>query len=164
MQQRISDLLGGAAQRLAPQAEDQETRLDVEAPAGLQVWCAPDDLLTALVNLVDNAVKYAGEQNQVHLSAERAGDQVLISITDHGPGIPEADRERIFERFYRLDKGRSRALGGTGLGLSIVRHAVESNGGRVWVEAPAEGGARFVVALPAPPPASAADGTRNGWP
>ena len=160
----VRDLLGGAAQRLAPQAEDQETRLDVEAPAGLQVWCAPDDLLTALVNLVDNAVKYAGEQNQVHLSAERAGDQVLISITDHGPGIPEADRERIFERFYRLDKGRSRALGGTGLGLSIVRHAVESNGGRVWVEAPAEGGARFVVALPAPPPASAADGTRNGRP
>jgi len=147
----VQELLAAAAQRVAPQAEDRGTQLEVEAPSGLEVWCAPDDLLTAVVNLVDNAVKYAGEQSRVRLSGERAGDQVLISIADNGPGIPEADRERVFERFYRLDKGRSRALGGTGLGLSIVKHAVESNGGRVWVEAAAEGGARFVVALPTPP-------------
>ena len=73
---------------------------------------------------------------------------VELSVTDTGIGIPEMDRPRVFERFYRVDKARSRELGGTGLGLAIVRHIVEGLGGRVWVEANAPTGSRFVVRLP----------------
>ena len=86
--------------------------------------------------------------------AMRSGEMVRIDVTDHGPGIPEKCRERVFERFYRVDKGRSRLLGGTGLGLSIVRHAIERNGGRVWVESPEHEGSRFVVLLPAVHPSA----------
>ena len=106
-------------------------------------------ILAALVNLVDNAVKFTPDGGSVTLQAAREGDGwVRITVTDTGPGIPERARERIFERFYRLDRGRSRELGGTGLGLSIVKHAVEQSGGRVWVESAPGGGARFVVLLP----------------
>ena len=73
---------------------------------------------------------------------------VELSVTDTGMGIPEMDRPRVFERFYRVDKARSRELGGTGLGLAIVRHIVEGLGGRVWVEGNAPTGSRFVVRLP----------------
>jgi two-component system phosphate regulon sensor histidine kinase PhoR len=73
---------------------------------------------------------------------------VELSVTDTGIGIPDQDRPRVFERFYRVDKARSRELGGTGLGLAIVRHIVEGLGGRVWVEGNAPTGSRFVVRLP----------------
>lgn len=142
--------LAEAAARIAPQAQDKGIEVTVAAPEDLRAWCSEDNLLAALVNLLDNAVKYTPEGGRVEAAAEREDDHVRITVTDDGPGVPEAHRERIFERFYRVDKGRSRQMGGTGLGLSIVRHAVESEGGRVWVEGPEEGGARFVIVLPAP--------------
>jgi two-component system phosphate regulon sensor histidine kinase PhoR len=80
---------------------------------------------------------------------------VELSVTDTGLGIPEADRPRVFERFYRVDKARSRELGGTGLGLAIVKHIVEGHGGRVWVEGNQPIGSRFVVRLPAASPTRA---------
>ena len=97
-------------------------------------------------NLVDNAVNYAPEGTTIELRAVRRGQDVEVSVSDAGPGIPPEDVKRVFERFYRVDKSRSRP-GGTGLGLSIVKHLVELHGGTVRAENRPEGGARFVVTL-----------------
>jgi two-component system phosphate regulon sensor histidine kinase PhoR len=148
---KVLGALREAAERLAPQAQPKGVEVAIEAPEDLEVWCAESNLMPTLVNLLDNAIKYTPEGTRVELRAQAEGDRVRITVTDQGPGIPEADRQRVFERFYRVDKGRSRALGGTGLGLSIVKHAVESSGGSVWVESAPGGGAQFVVLLPSPP-------------
>ena len=119
-----------------------------------------DRLMQVLSNLLDNAVKYTIEKGTITVAARPVSDKterptlttaVELSVTDTGIGIPERDRPRIFERFYRVDKARSRELGGTGLGLAIVKHIVEGLGGRVWVEANIPTGSRFVVRLPAQP-------------
>lgn len=145
----VKDLMSAAAARLEPLAGRKGIRLSCEPSEGLHALCSEQQILAALVNLVDNAVKFTPDGGSVTLQAAREGDGwVRITVTDTGPGIPERARERIFERFYRLDRGRSRELGGTGLGLSIVKHAVEQSGGRVWVESAPGGGARFVVLLP----------------
>jgi two-component system phosphate regulon sensor histidine kinase PhoR len=116
-----------------------------------------DRLTQVLSNLLDNAVKYTPEKGTISVAAHPVSDDadqpavvtaVELSVTDTGMGIPEMDRPRVFERFYRVDKARSRELGGTGLGLAIVRHIAEGLGGRVWVEANVPTGSRFVVRLP----------------
>jgi two-component system phosphate regulon sensor histidine kinase PhoR len=116
-----------------------------------------DRLMQVLSNLLDNAVKYTPEKGTITVAAHPVfGDAeqsaiaiaVELSVTDTGLGIPEGDRPRVFERFYRIDKARSRELGGTGLGLAIVKHIVEGLGGRVWAEANTPTGSRFVVRLP----------------
>jgi two-component system phosphate regulon sensor histidine kinase PhoR len=117
-----------------------------------------DRLIQILSNLFENAVKYTPENGTITVAAHPVSDDaeqpgivtaVELSVTDTGIGIPEMERPRVFERFYRVDKARSRELGGTGLGLAIVKHIVEGLGGRVWVEANAPTGSRFVVRLPA---------------
>jgi two-component system, OmpR family, phosphate regulon sensor histidine kinase PhoR len=117
-----------------------------------------DRLTQVLSNLLDNAVKYTPEKGTITMAAHPVSDDaerptvvtaVELTVTDTGLGIPEMDRPRVFERFYRVDKARSRELGGTGLGLAIVRHIVEGLGGRVWAEPNAPTGSRFVVRLPA---------------
>jgi len=114
-------------------------------------------LVQVLTNLLDNAVKYTPAGGTITVGAkllpetrstEPAGRNIELSVADTGIGIPEQDRPRIFERFYRVDKARSRELGGTGLGLAIVKHIVEGHGGQVWVEANQPQGSRFVVRLP----------------
>jgi len=85
-------------------------------------------------NLLDNAVKYSNKNGEICLAAERRGDAIALSVSDDGIGIGSADVPRIFERFYRADKARSRELGGTGLGLSIVKHIAQLHGGRVEAE------------------------------
>jgi len=122
-------------------------RIDVEVPEELAVLGTRDGLDHIVQNLVDNAVKYGGS-SPVTVHGERAGKRVRISVRDRGPGIPKGQEDRVFERFYRLDSGRSRDRGGSGLGLAIVQSQVEAMGGRVWVEH-AEPGARFVVELDA---------------
>lgn len=116
-----------------------------------------DRLVQVLTNLLDNAVKYTpaggtitvgAEEAPPPRAAEPAGGAIELSVSDTGIGIPEPDRPRVFERFYRVDKARSRELGGTGLGLAIVKHIVEGHGGQVWVEANGPKGSRFVVRLP----------------
>jgi two-component system phosphate regulon sensor histidine kinase PhoR len=116
-----------------------------------------DRLIQVLSNLLDNAVKYTPEKGAITVAAHQVSDNaeqptlvtaLELSVTDTGMGIPEIDRPRVFERFYRVDKARSRELGGTGLGLAIVKHIVEGLGGRVWVEANIPTGSRFVVRLP----------------
>jgi two-component system phosphate regulon sensor histidine kinase PhoR len=122
-------------------------QIDAEVGNELSVLGTRDGLDHVVQNLIDNAVKYGGG-TPVSVRAERTGEHVRISVRDTGPGIPEGHEDRIFERFYRLDSGRSRDRGGSGLGLAIVKSQVEAMGGRVWVER-AEPGARFVVELDA---------------
>src|SRR5690606_31602666 len=99
-------------------------------------------------NLVDNAVKYAGEGKTVSLRAEQRRDWMALVVSDDGPGIEERHLQRLFERFYRVDAGRSRELGGTGLGLSIVKHLVDSMGGKVRLDSSVGVGTTFTVLLP----------------
>ena len=138
----VAGLLESAAAALPPGAQ----ALSVAAGQELGTVEADPRLLgRALSNLLRNAQKYAAAS--IHLSAVREGGRLLIAVEDDGPGIPEEERDRIFEPFYRLDRSRDRATGGFGLGLSITRKAVLLHGGSLTVEDSALGGARFVIAL-----------------
>jgi two-component system phosphate regulon sensor histidine kinase PhoR len=109
-------------------------------------------LQEVIYNLLDNAVKYSQPEGRVRIKAERTGDRLRLSISDEGIGIPARDLPRIFERFYRADKARSRELGGTGLGLSIVKHITELHGGYVEAESEVGLGTTINVVLPIRPP------------
>ena len=100
----------------------------------------------AVYNLVDNAVRYG--DGRVEVTVGRDGEKVAIAVSDDGEGIPVDQRERVFERFYRVDASRSRSTGGTGLGLAIVKHAADAMGGRVFVGESDMGGAAFTLELP----------------
>ncbi len=120
-------------------------QIDVVVPAAFAVLATRDGLDHVVQNLIDNAIKY-GRNTAVSVSAERVDRHIRLAIADRGPGIPRGQEDRIFERFYRIDPGRSRDRGGSGLGLAIVKSQVEAMGGRVWVEH-GDPGARFVVEL-----------------
>jgi two-component system phosphate regulon sensor histidine kinase PhoR len=117
-------------------------------PDGLTVCADRARIEQVLVNLLDNAIKFNREKGTIVLRAEDTGSQVKVEIEDSGLGIPARDLARIFERFYRVDKARSRELGGTGLGLSIVKHIVELHGGSVGVESTEGLGSKFRFILP----------------
>lgn len=145
---------------IKPLADKKHHRLNSQVSADLPLITGDQErLVQVLANLVDNAIKYTPEGGQITVAARRIPaardktgsqlDGIELSVADSGIGIPEQDRPRVFERFYRVDKARSRELGGTGLGLAIVKHIVEGHGGQVWVEANRPTGSRFVVRLPA---------------
>jgi signal transduction histidine kinase len=117
-------------------------------PEASVVMCDASQLHDALRNLFENAINYSPEKGEIELGARVERDQIVLSVADQGPGIPESDLERIFERFYRVDKSRTRDPGGTGLGLSIVKHLVELHGGRVAVGNRQPQGAVFTILLP----------------
>ena len=129
----------------------QQVHVDIDPDAGV-VRADPAKLADALRNLLENAGNYSPEGGVIEIGARRTGDDVRITLADRGPGIPEADLSRVFERFYRVDRSRTRDPGGTGLGLSIVRHLVELQGGRVVAGNREGGGAVFEVTMPAAPP------------
>jgi heavy metal sensor kinase len=128
-------------------AEERQQTIDIDAE---NVRVSADRLVLrdAITNVVDNAIKYSPRQSKIDVRVRRAGSDAVVSIADQGPGIPAEHRERIFDRFYRIDEGRSREMGGTGLGLAIARWAVEANGGRISVESGAVGSV-FRIAVPA---------------
>lgn len=129
-------------------AEKKNIELNDSVPKDLFVKADADLLEQILLNLIDNAVKYGKPGGKVEVRATRCGtDQICVSISDDGPGIPSEATDRIFERFFRLDKARSRAQGGTGLGLSIVKHIAQTLGGRVWVESELGQGSTFFFTL-----------------
>jgi two-component system sensor histidine kinase SenX3 len=130
-------------------AEARGVRLEVSPPPeDLHVLANRRDLVSAVANLVDNAIKYSEPGGPVQLAAGRVGDRAFISVRDEGIGIPKRDQERIFERFYRVDRARSRWTGGTGLGLAIVRHVAAYHGGDVSVKSVEGRGSTFVLSLP----------------
>ena len=122
-------------------------RLEVEAPLGIRARLDRKRLELALRNLIDNAVKYT-DTGGATIRVERAPTAIRLSVTDTGRGIPPEHIPRLFERFYRVEQGRSRALGGTGLGLAIVKHAIFLHGGRVGVESKPGGGSTFWIEVP----------------
>jgi len=132
--------------RLAP-----GTRVDLSSVSGGRVVGDETALRRVVRNLVDNAVHHA--RSTVAVALAEVGDprRIRLSVEDDGPGIPAAERERVFARFHRLDDARSRDIGGSGLGLAIVREVVAAHGGTVWAEDSGSGGARLVVELPLPP-------------
>jgi len=139
----------GVVTDLASAADARRQQLRVEVKPGAEtVRADPAKLHDALRNLVANAISYAPEGTAIAIGAERVNGRVEVSVCDEGPGIPDEDISRVFERFYRVDKSRVRDPGGTGLGLAIVKHLVELHGGSVRVENRHEGGARFVISLP----------------
>jgi len=137
------DLVKEAAERKAISIlkNDISPLLSVRADRGY--------LEQVLLNLFDNAIKYGREGGEIIISAiVEARGEIQVSMKDNGPGIPKEDLPRIFERFYRVDRGRSRELGGTGLGLSIVKHLIQAHGGRVWAESQLGEGSTFYFTLP----------------
>ena len=119
-------------------------RLDTAGVAAATIHGDPEGLARVVRNLLENAVRYA--RDRVELSLTERDGPVELSVADDGPGVPAAARERVFERFARLDEGRARDTGGTGLGLAIVREVVVAHGGSVTLDGGP--GARFVVSLP----------------
>jgi len=147
----VDDLVGSALASLGARARSR--RIDVVVPEGLPMIRADFVLLTqALSNVMDNALRYAPEDSTVTVAAAAVGDFVEITVEDEGPGIPEADLEHVFEKFYRVQRGDRTS--GTGLGLAICRGIADAHGGRVWAERGARGGARITLRLPSgtPPP------------
>ena len=129
-------------------AQEKGTELTYRAEGTCTVLASRDEIHQVIYNLTDNAVKYAPPGSTVQLSLSRQGEQVVLTVEDNGPGIPAEDLPRIFERFYRVDKARSRAAGGTGLGLAIVSDTVAKRGGTVEAANRPGGGAVFTVRWP----------------
>jgi two-component system sensor histidine kinase SenX3 len=142
-------VLHEAAERVRGAAEAADIPLTVP-PVATDLVVSGDQaqLVSAVTNLLDNAVKYSEPRRPVEVDTNTVDGAVLISVRDHGIGIPSRDLERIFERFYRVDRARSRATGGTGLGLSIVRHIAHVHGGDVRVESIEGEGSTFLLRLP----------------
>lgn len=143
--------LDAAAARFVAQAQEQGIELRIEIAAGaLSVRADAERLRQILDNYLSNAIRYSASGTTVTIAAAQDRDEVVVSVTDQGPGLTPEQLDRVFERFYRVDPSRSRALGGSGIGLAIARALAEAMGGRVAAESEGEGrGATFRVALPA---------------
>lgn len=146
----VSELIEPCVETTRPQANQKQLALLVEyLPELPPVRGDVGRLREVLQNVLDNAVQYTPSGGRVTVRAAAAQGEVVIAVSDTGIGIPQADQERIFERFYRVDTARSREVGGTGLGLSIAKHLVEAHGGRIEVESEVGRGSTFTVFLPA---------------
>ena len=145
----VCPLLQGVIHLCEEQAALRDLHIDLDCDEKLQAELQPPLFEQAVHNLVYNAIKYTHPSTRILLKAFRKGQEIRIEVKDQGPGIPEADQARIFERFYRVDKARSRAIGGTGLGLSIVKHIVLLHQGTVGVESRVGEGCTFWITLPA---------------
>jgi two-component system phosphate regulon sensor histidine kinase PhoR len=119
-----------------------------DIPAALTITTDRPKLVQALDNLLDNAAKFSPLGTAIDIHAEVAGDEVRVSVRDHGPGISPEHWSRVFERFYKVDRARPREAGGFGLGLAITKHLVQVLGGRIWTETARDGGQVFTIALP----------------
>lgn len=145
----VDELLDDVADSVRLAVDDAGQTVEMVGERGLTVTADRRLVRQALVNLVDNALKYGDAGQLIRLGAERRGERVRISVEDDGPGVPEAERKRVFEPYTRLSKDQMSERTGTGLGLAVVRQIAEACGGRVWIEDGAKRGARVVVELQA---------------
>ncbi len=143
-----AELIEDARQSLAPVAQQYGVELSVAAVPQLAVRADRDGIQQVFNNLVENALRYAGDGRRIELGARQQGEDIEFFVRDFGPGIASEHLPRLFERFYRVDKARSRESGGTGLGLAIVKHIVLNHGGKVRVESALGHGAVFYFTLP----------------
>lgn len=145
----VTELVERCAETALLKATRKQIALQIEVPPGLPAVRGDAGLLTeVLQNLLDNAIQYTTAGGRICVTAEIRAREAVISVSDTGIGIPLADQERIFERFYRVDAARSREAGGTGLGLSIARHIVDAHGGRIWVDSEVGAGSTFSFSIP----------------
>jgi two-component system phosphate regulon sensor histidine kinase PhoR len=145
----LTVLAHATVERLALFAERQGVGLVVDADPRLPLVRGDGERLgQALLNLLHNAVKFSPAGSDVVIRVGASEHEATLTVTDHGPGIPRAALPRVFERFYKGDRARTRGVGGTGLGLSIARHVVEAHGGRIWVESEEGSGSTFGFAIP----------------
>ena len=143
----LSEIITDAVEHLSEQASRKGLTLEGQLPPHLQVLADAEQVGRVLTNLLHNAIKFTPPGGLIEIAVEPGEEWITVSVTDSGPGIPERERERIFERFYRGD--HARVGPGTGLGLAIAKHIVEAHGGRIWVEdAPQLPGARLCFTLP----------------
>ena len=145
----MREIVDGALARTGPAASLADVRIDVSCPDDeLLVTGDRRQLVSALANLVDNGVKYSESGGVVEMSVTADADAVRFVVRDHGIGIPVADQEKVFERFYRVDRARRRDTGGTGLGLAIVRHVALNHKGTVELTSVEGEGATFTLTIP----------------
>ena len=131
----------------APLLRGGEIGLHSQLAPNIHATVDPDALRQVLLNLLDNAVKYGPRRQRIAVNLDVVGNHARLSVEDEGPGIPEGERQRVFERFWRLERDRRSAVAGTGIGLSVVRELVTRLGGRVWIDSGERGGARVLVEL-----------------
>jgi two-component system phosphate regulon sensor histidine kinase PhoR len=147
--QRIKGVLAAAVEVCEPKAKERGIKVQLDCPDDLRARVNAPLLEQAVVNLVDNAIKYSEKEREVRVEAQRSGPEVIVRVRDQGSGIAPEHLPRLFERFYRVDSGRSRTSGGTGLGLAIVKHIAQAHGGKVTVEsAPGKGSVFSLRLLP----------------
>jgi len=151
----LAPLVEETVESFRPVAAGAGAHIRTRLVPGLQARVDADALRHVLLNLLDNAMKYGPRGQEIVVTLEAADGALRLAVEDEGPGIPPHERERVFERFHRLERDRGSAVAGTGLGLAVVRELVERQGGRCAVEAGSDGGSRMVVVLPSAAPAHA---------
>lgn len=149
MRRELKDVIETSVQLCSSKAGEKNIAIKIDCPSDLAFSMDPFLMEQAMVNLLDNAVKYSPPDRSIRIRASAERDSVRISVSDQGYGIRKEHLDRIFERFYRVDKARSRDQGGTGLGLAIVKHIVQAHGGRITVESAPGKGSTFSMVLPA---------------
>ncbi|MEY2439258.1 MAG: two-component system, OmpR family, phosphate regulon sensor histidine kinase PhoR, partial [Verrucomicrobiota bacterium] len=149
---RLSELFAGIVRDWGKKFAERKLSIEVTVAPNLPILRADETRLQeVLYNLLDNALKYSNPGGKIRLQGQRHDNQIVLSVSDTGVGISEADLPRIFERFYRADKARSTEMGGTGLGLSIVKHIAQMHGGSVQAESRLGLGTTVSIALPLEP-------------
>lgn len=145
----LMDVIGSAVELASPKAQEKQINVTLDCDKDIKLKMNSALLEQAILNLVDNAIKYSDSGNEVRIKAQQEGEEITIMVHDNGCGIDKRHLERIFERFYVVDKGRSRKLGGTGLGLAIVKHIAQVHGGSVSVQSKVGSGSTFTIHLSA---------------
>ena len=144
----ISELAKNVIAKMKFSAEQKEHTLTGHFGSGIKVYADKASIEQVLVNIISNSIKYTPDGGKIDLYIEEKEDSVEIREKDNGMGIPEKDLKRIFERFYRVDKARSRQMGGTGLGLSIVKEIVDNNDGKILIKSEVDKGTEIIINLP----------------
>jgi two-component system sensor histidine kinase SenX3 len=147
----VDSVVSEALSRYKVAADNADIAITTDAPTGYRVMGDESLLVTAIANLVSNAIAYSPNGSSVSISRRRRGPHVEIAVTDRGIGIAREDQERVFERFFRVDKARSRATGGTGLGLAIVKHVAANHNGSIRLWSQPGTGSTFTLSIPAYP-------------
>lgn len=145
---KASEVISDAVESLGGIVVDSGVAIESAGAPDSTVMADPDAMHQVFGNLIENALKYGKSGKRIRVGARELENEVEFTVQDFGPGIPYEHLERIFERFYRVDKARSRESGGTGLGLAIVKHIVQAHGGRIWAESELGSGAAFHLTLP----------------
>jgi PAS domain S-box-containing protein len=143
----LTDLIESAVSIMQPLANKAQVQLSINSPS-VELWVDPDRIVQTLTNLLSNAIKFSSPENTVSLVTQKYGDEVLVTVTDTGRGIPADKIDTIFERFQQVDSSDSRNHDGTGLGLAICQSIVQQHGGRIWVESILGEGSTFYFSLP----------------